>query len=121
MTHTYLKIIEEKDADKVFHLIQTNKERLTRYFPLTIKANEDFEKTVDYLKEATLKTNKKELYPLGIYFNEDLIGMVFIKNIDWRVPKCELGYFIDKSLLTRKTYCQHRITKIAKSRNIECL
>ena len=23
--------------------------------------------------------------------------MVFIKNIDWRIPKCELGYFIDKS------------------------
>jgi ribosomal-protein-serine acetyltransferase len=26
-----------------------------------------------------------------------LIGIIFIKNINWRIPEYELGYFIDKA------------------------
>lgn len=31
-----------------------------------------------------------------IKIRNKVIGIVSIKNIEWRVPKCEIAYFIDK-------------------------
>ncbi|MBU2906452.1 GNAT family N-acetyltransferase [Arenibacter algicola] len=97
MNKIHLQTIAEKEAKELFSLINRNKERLARYFPLTLKKNENIDSTINYLKELTQKTKKKEIYALGIYSQQVLIGMMFVKNIDWRVPKCELGYFIDKA------------------------
>jgi len=96
MIETHLKIIEEKEFKDFFQLINNNKERLKRYFPVTVQKNENIHLTIDYLKELTEKTKNRETYVYGIYTQKILIGVIFIKNIDWRIPKCELGYFIDK-------------------------
>ena len=40
---------------------------------------------------------KKLLYPFGLFHEGELMAVVLVKNIDWRIPKCELGYFIDQS------------------------
>jgi RimJ/RimL family protein N-acetyltransferase len=35
----------------------------------------------------------------GIYLKEEnnLIGHIFAKSIEWKIPKCEIGYYIDKN------------------------
>ncbi len=96
MIETQLKIIEEKEFKDFFQLIDRNKKRLKRYFPLTVQKNESIESTIEYLKEIAEKTDNRETYVFGIYTQEKLIGVIYIKEIDWRIPKCELGYFIDK-------------------------
>lgn len=93
----YLKPLEISDAKDLFHLVSLNKLRLTRYFPVTIRNNETLIATTNYLKQLKLKTKRKALFTLGVYVDESLTGVFFIKNIDWHVGKCELGYFIDKN------------------------
>nr|WP_321231628.1 GNAT family protein [uncultured Psychroserpens sp.] len=97
MRKVKFKILENKDAEKLFELLNRNKGRLTRYFPITIKSNNNIKSTIEYLKDLNEKFKKNEFYVYGIYDQQILIGMIFIKNIDWRIPKCELGYFLDKT------------------------
>lgn len=91
------KIIEEDEYQKLFELINSNKERLKRYFPNTIKEISTEEKAKSHLQETKVKQLKREKFLFGIYSANSLIGYINVKNIDWEIPKCELGYFIDKS------------------------
>jgi ribosomal-protein-serine acetyltransferase len=91
-----LKLLELGDAKALYELVARNKERLLRYFPITIRNNETRIATRQYLRHLKKRIIKKDLYTLGIYSNKGLIGVFFIKNIDWNALKCELGYFIDK-------------------------
>lgn len=91
-----LKPIKEEEYLKLFELLAKNRSRLQRYFPNTIKEIATKEDSRKHLKDSDLKRNKKEKYLLGIYDEENLIGYINVKNIEWEVPKCEIGYFIDE-------------------------
>lgn len=92
-----LKLLEIGDAKALYELVARNKERLLRYFPITIRNNETRIATRKYLRHLKERIKKKDLYTLGIYSSKGLIGVFYIKNIDWNSLKCELGYFIDKN------------------------
>lgn len=96
MPKTHLKLIEIQEAKEFFNLIHRNKERLTRYFPVTVKSNKNITLSTKYLKKLEQKAEKKAFYAFGIYTGNKLIGVIYVKNIDWQIQKCELGYFLDK-------------------------
>ena len=83
--------------EEFFKLIDRNREHIRKTFPVTAFANSDLEKTHEFLLES-LETEKKME---GYYFylrsleTTRLIGYVNIKNINEKIHKCELAYFID--------------------------
>ena len=91
-----LKLIEERDYIQFFELIDHNRDRLKRYFPNTVRAISTIADAKSHLKDSAAKRLKKENYLFGLYDSEKLIGYINVKNIVWNIPKCELGYFIDK-------------------------
>lgn len=92
-----LKIISENEHKAYFTLIDTNRNRLIRYFPNTVRSVQTSKQARNHLIKIHKKHQEKGIYPFGIYQNDTLIGWISIKNIDWRIPKSELGYYIDKS------------------------
>jgi RimJ/RimL family protein N-acetyltransferase len=89
--------IENIHFKEFFDLIDNNRNRIQKTFPVTVsncidlKTTEEFitksiqiekEKTGYYFYVRNLKTNK-------------LIGYIGIKKIDYHISKCELFYFID--------------------------
>ena len=96
MIKPYLQLLTLENADQLFQLIRKNESHLTKYFPGTIKENNTLEKTKSFLQTLLDKIEEKEYFPFGIFQNEKLIGLIQIKNFDWRIPQCELGYFLDK-------------------------
>ena len=96
MSKPHLRILNVEDVDQFFQLIQKNKSRLALYFPGTVKENKTLEKTKSYVQTKLRAYDAREYFPFGIFQNDQLIGLIQIKNFDWRVPKCELGYFLDK-------------------------
>ncbi len=87
-----------EDSSNYFLLVKKNEGRLTRYFPKTVKANNDLSSTIEHITERVYLTDKKEFFTFIILNNllNQIVGTVFIRNLDWSIPKGELGYFIDK-------------------------
>jgi len=88
--------IHEKYAWRICDFVVTNAERLKRYFPKTLEQNltPDLSK---YFVEKKLKQfrNREEfLFVLKEKENRTVIGLIFIKEIDWDTKEAELAYCI---------------------------
>ena len=97
MTEPEFRLIKPSDYKAFNHLISENRDRIKRYFPITVSKTNTLEEVKKYLLEFSGKMGKKQLYPFGLFHDSALMAVVLVKNIDWRVPKCELGYYIDQA------------------------
>lgn len=92
-----IKLVETSESAAFYNLISSNALELKLYFPNTVKENQTQQDAEVHLVASHEKMQNKEKYLFGLYKKEVLIGYVNVKNFDWEVPKCELGYFIDKA------------------------
>lgn len=86
-------------AEEFYKLIDRNREHIAKTFPVTLACCADLDKATAFIADAVENQNNRENY----YFylrnleSNELIGYVCIKNIDLKILKCELAYFVDKS------------------------
>jgi ribosomal-protein-serine acetyltransferase len=92
-----IRLISEDDAPQLSRLIDKNKIRLCDYFPNSIKSIVSEESAMSYIREKVRQCTNKVGYCFVIELPETagLIGIVFLKNVEWTIPKAELAYFID--------------------------
>ena len=86
------------DAKALFEMVNRNKERLVDYFPISVGSMGDKNLTEEYISEKMNQTEAREAFTF-IIIDKSVskpIGMLFIKSLDWRIPKAELAYYIDK-------------------------
>jgi len=94
-----ISLLEINQSELFFNLIDVNRERLEDFFAGTVAKTKTLEATIDYCKEIIQKINDKDYFPYMItdVSCNKMIGLIDVKNIDWNVPKAELGAFIDKN------------------------
>ena len=82
-----------------FHLIDKNRIRLEDFFAGTVSKTKIIEDTITYCSVIEQKVKDKSYFPFIIISKAEnkFIGLIDIKNIDWSVPKAEIGYFIDSN------------------------
>ncbi len=97
MKRIYIKLIEENEHETLHQLVSQNQANLIRYFPITVENNKTIEATKAYLKALMERITNKEMYPFGIYDKAILIGILYVKAIEWKIAKCELGYFLHQA------------------------
>lgn len=87
-----------EDVADFFEIVKNNRKRLVDSFPITVQRCMTKSYTRLYINEMITQWTSGIKYGFGIKLKEEgqLIGHIGIKNIDQRVPKCELGYFIDR-------------------------
>ncbi|MFY7671694.1 GNAT family N-acetyltransferase [Tenacibaculum sp. MEBiC06402] len=122
-----IRLITQKDAVGFFDLLQRNKARLDDYFAGTMRCTQTLQETVDYCKNIEEKIVKKEYLPYLILNDENnLIGFIDFKNIDWSIPKAELGAFIDMSfegrgIVTKSfNYLLDEVVRIHQFKKLYC-
>jgi RimJ/RimL family protein N-acetyltransferase len=83
--------------EEFYALIDRNREHISKTFPVTLAGCADIEKTIDSLVRAKENEQNKENYYFYLRNTDSnaLIGFVCIKNIDPKISKCELAYFVD--------------------------
>ena len=88
---------DSQQGKSFFNLINSNRTRLSEYFAGTVANTKTLEDTLDYCKIIDQRVKNKSYYPFIIIdrSNNSFIGLIDVKNIDWVVPKAEIGYFID--------------------------
>ncbi|MDQ3109614.1 MAG: GNAT family N-acetyltransferase [Bacteroidota bacterium] len=87
------------DAPSLFQLIDFNKNILKDYFPMSVENNTSVMASRKYILDRNSdRRNGKSLFA-GIFTatTKQLVGQICVKEINWRVPKCEAGYFLDKN------------------------
>lgn len=92
-----LRAIVADDGPALFHLIDTNRARLEGFFAGTVARTRTLEDTVDHVANMLAKAEARTYYAFALVDTRTggMAGFVDIKNIDWNIPKAELGAFMD--------------------------
>ncbi len=101
MTFDHFKIVPlaSEDFGAYYALIDSNRKRLEDFFAGTVAYTDTPENARQHLDRMLQKTLKKEYFAFALV---DLqankwAGYLDLKNIDWHLPKAEMGCFIDAS------------------------
>jgi len=88
--------IDKEDYNGLFKLVDSERARLQPYFPITCAHCSDPRSTRAYIKDMQAKSKRREYFCFVMrdYEGGAPIGLVFLKEFDWTVPRCETAYFI---------------------------
>ncbi|WP_456315179.1 GNAT family N-acetyltransferase [Pseudomonas shirazensis] len=93
-----IETIDNILPEEFYNLIEKNKSHIAKTFPVTLANADSLNKAEDFLAVSQEKEKNNE----GFYFyardikTNALIGYLCVKTIDYRISKCEFGYFIDE-------------------------
>ena len=93
-----IRPLTEADAEIYFELIQRNKDRLANFFAGVLSRTQTLEDTRTFVKDAVARRDAKIYFAYLIFQrnNNALIGFLDLKNIDWSIPKAEMGCYTDR-------------------------
>ncbi len=90
--------IEHILPNEFYELIDKNRDHIGHTFPVTLANSDSPENAENFISVSKDREKNSD----GYYFyardikTNNLIGYLCVKTIDYRISKCELGYFIDK-------------------------
>ncbi|MFY0629215.1 MAG: GNAT family N-acetyltransferase [Flavobacteriaceae bacterium] len=89
--------ITKNDAWPVCDFVTTNEDRLLDFFPGTREQNltPDLSKRFTSLKEKQFDAREEFLFTLREEKSSKVIGLVYIKELDWKKKQGEFAYAID--------------------------
>jgi len=95
--HYTLRLLRMEDLQVYFEMISRNRERLLQYFAGTVSKTNNFDDTKQFLIDMGNRIKERSYFPYVLVDVDTgaLIGFYDLKNIEWSVPKTEIGYFID--------------------------
>ncbi len=116
-----IRQVELADAEPLFHLIDSNRERLVKYLPITLRENASPELTGHYLSRRVNEAKNRTCFTCVVVdkLSGALVGILIVKKIDWHASDCELGYFVcqefeGQGITSRavEAVCQHCFDKL---------
>ena len=92
-----LRRFRENEGLNVYDLIRDNASFIEDYLPIILKQNLTKNDAERFVRDAIQSWLADNAYVFGIWDanSAKLIGVLKIFNIDWKVPKGELAFFID--------------------------
>jgi ribosomal-protein-alanine N-acetyltransferase len=85
------------DAPLLSQLMLNNKAQFSDYFPGTLAENISEEQSKQFIDTASYKMASKEQFLYGLYVENIVIGLVYIKELNWSNKEGEFAYCIDKN------------------------
>lgn len=88
--------IHEKYAWRICDLMVANSDRMKRYFPKTLEQNLNPDLSHIFVEEKVRQFNHNEefLFVLKERENRKVVGLVYIKELDWEASQAEIAYCI---------------------------
>lgn len=108
--HYQIRTLTEADLLPFFNMVERNRSRLETYFVGTASRTKTLEATKLFLKDIAERTAARNYFPYIIKDIKDnsFAGFIDLKNVDWNVPKTEMGCYMDKdyagSGITKKAF-----------------
>jgi RimJ/RimL family protein N-acetyltransferase len=106
-----IRLLTEEDLEGYFELVENNRKRLEDFFTGTVSKTQTLEDTRTFLVDILQRANNKTYFPYIIVEDDSrkIVGFLDLKNLDWSVPKSEVGCYIDEHYagqgITTKAFC----------------
>lgn len=93
-----IRPLEVSDLIPYYALVERNRKRLEDFFTGTVSRTKDLVETEIFLKELSAKREAKQYFPFILLDNstEEFVAFIDLKNLDWTIPKTELGCYTDE-------------------------
>ena len=90
--------LEKEDLLPYFNMVERNRKRLEDFFTGTVTKTKNLPATISFLEEILAKRELKQYYPFIIIekTSKNFIGFIDLKNLDWSIPKTEIGCYTDR-------------------------
>lgn len=95
-----IRPLTKDDLLPYYDLVDRNRTRLADFFAGTVTRTKTLEDTKNFLEEIEGRKLLKAYLPYIILERTSgmFIGYLDLKNIDWNIPKCEVGCYVDESV-----------------------
>lgn len=95
--HYRVRFLTAADLGDYFAMIDNNRKRLENFFAGTVAMTKTLEDTKVHLADALDKLAAKQYFPFVVIDdrNQAMVASIQLKNLDWTIPKGEIGYYID--------------------------
>ncbi|MED1420375.1 GNAT family protein [Bacillus smithii] len=90
---TYLKLLEEQDAEPLFNLTDSCRTYLREWLPW-VDSTKAVEDTISFIESSKKKSASKNGMDAGIWYNGQLAGIIGLHFIDWTNKKTSIGYWL---------------------------
>lgn len=93
-----VRLIKKEDVLPYFQLIENNRPRLEDFVAGIVSKTKNRTDTEIFIDEIIEKNTNRTYFPYVVIdtSNQEFVGYIDVKSIDWNIPKAELGYFIDE-------------------------
>lgn len=94
--HLIIRPIGPDDAQLLHRLVEQDRARLARYFPVTTARTTDPKATQAYVRDLLASAAARESMAFLIHIDGSSgpVGLLFLRSFDHQVRKCELAYFV---------------------------
>lgn len=92
-----IRLLSSEDLNIYFEMIERNRSRLADFFTGTVSRTQTLADTQEFLAEIVRKTANRSYFPYIIIDtrNGAIAGFLDLKNIDWKIPKSEMGCYVE--------------------------
>ncbi|QMU27293.1 GNAT family N-acetyltransferase [Adhaeribacter radiodurans] len=92
-----LRRYQDSDAPDFLTLLITNQSRLSLAFPGRVEMNKKLKNAEYFVRQMSTDWQFKKVFEFGIWLldTNQYIGDIALKNLEKRVPKGEIGYYLD--------------------------
>ena len=93
-----IRLLHVDDLYAYFKMVDKNRNRLEQFFTGTVSRTQTLEATAEFLGEITERIAARTYFPYIVKDKQTqaLEGFFDIKNIDWSIPKAEVGCYMDE-------------------------
>ncbi len=90
----FLKILEMDDAPALFDLIENNRLYLREWVPW-VDTNVTIEESKAFIQSTREQYEQNLGFQCGMWFHNQLVGVIGFQRIDWMNRNVEIGYWIN--------------------------
>jgi ribosomal-protein-serine acetyltransferase len=91
-----LELLEDKHAESIFHMVNTNRNHLRSWLPF-VDSIQSIEYVQDFVKETTQRNNRGNEFAFVVFYENNMVGRVGVYQIDVSNKIAEIGYWIVES------------------------
>ena len=96
--HYTIRLLTLHDTHAFYLMVDKNRSRLEDFFTGTVSRTGTKEATKEFVADITRRAEERTYFPYVIIDNtkDKIIGYLDLKNIDWSIPKAEMGGYVDE-------------------------
>lgn len=89
----HIRLLEIQDAEELFQLVQKNRKYLRKWLPWVEQVHSSYQyHTIIPFWQKQFSDNMG--FEAGIFFRNQLVGMISLQQVDWVNQQASIGYFL---------------------------